>query len=207
MRHRMVDEQFQAARALIAAVQSLENRRTSDELSTIRRFMAEARAVETRLSETRKREAPRFNVFETLGIRDIESIHSRFLAFLFDPRASHAQGTLFLQSFLDRFLSGQALPRPTIEETFVHREFVTMHGCLDIAIFLPQGGRICIENKVWASEQEQQISRYQRYLSSLKDASHRLVIFMSPSGEAPVTMDRASDVPVVSLSYKQVAVW
>jgi hypothetical protein len=202
-----VDETFEAVRALLQAARSLEDRRGKEELSAVRRFMQEAHAIETQLAEARRLQAPRFNIFETLGVCDNEAIHSRVLAFLFDPRASHDQGTLFVQSFLDRFLSHQALPAPTIEETFVHREFVTPYGRLDVAVFLPQGAYICIENKVWAFEQQDQISRYQRYLSSLSGSSRRLVIFLSPTGEAPETIDPASHVPTVSLSYDKIAAW
>jgi hypothetical protein len=128
------------------------------------------------------------------------------LAYLLDPHAAHEQGPDFLQSFLNEFLSSHSFAFPIAEETFVHTEFVTSFGCLDIAIFLPSGGRICIENKVWATEQEQQIGRYQGYLASLNPTCSA-VVYMSPNGHVPRTIDTRCDVSVVSVSYKRIATW
>ncbi|PYS82631.1 MAG: hypothetical protein DMF70_07785 [Acidobacteria bacterium] len=47
-----------------------------------------------------KRCAP-FNVFRALRLETHEIRHSNFLSWLFDPRESHAQGDLFLSTFVD----------------------------------------------------------------------------------------------------------
>jgi hypothetical protein len=140
--------EFEAARALIETVQALEARRALEELATVGRFLDKAHTINAQHMGRKRREASHFNVFETLSVFDREEVHSSFLAFLLNPRASHDQGIFFLQSFFDHFLHQHRLPCPTRGETFVHCEFATSHGRLDIAIFPHKRAAICIENKI-----------------------------------------------------------
>jgi hypothetical protein len=45
-----------------------------------------------------------FNIFEAVGMVRQEIRHSRFLAFLLNPNASHHLGDIFLKTFLKRLL-------------------------------------------------------------------------------------------------------
>jgi hypothetical protein len=44
----------------------------------------------------------RFNLFEAIGFTNQEVMHSRFLAFLLDPRQNHGLSDLFLRSFVQK---------------------------------------------------------------------------------------------------------
>jgi hypothetical protein len=60
------------------------------------------RALQTDASELERVEEllDRFNVFEAIGFIGREVMHSRFLAFLLDPKRNHGLGDLFLEGFL-----------------------------------------------------------------------------------------------------------
>ena len=106
-----------------------------------------------------ERTACRLNVFEAPNIRDKEIFHSRFLAYLLDPRERHDQGDKFLRGFLDRVLEEESPPADTAQ-AIVEREWpIGDGGQLDICI-------IPIENKVHAPEGDNQVARYHRWLAS-----------------------------------------
>src|SRR5690242_12497482 len=63
--------------------------------AALERFVIENDALqklETRIA--------RFNVFDALGISEVEIRHSNFLAFVLDPTESHGLGDLFLKGLL-----------------------------------------------------------------------------------------------------------
>src|SRR5215203_7509735 len=79
------------------------------DLEALRALQADASELE-RVEEL----LGRFNVFETIGFTNQELMHSRFLAFLLDPKRNHGLGALFLRSFLKRCsksTDGDSLPQ------------------------------------------------------------------------------------------------
>jgi hypothetical protein len=72
-----------------------------------------------------------FNIFEAVGMVRQEIHHSRFLAFLLNPNASHHLGDVFLKTFLKRLLleANNATVSPieidvaTLTDTEVRREW------------------------------------------------------------------------------------
>ena len=97
------------------------------------------RMLEAEAKRERK-EAPRFNVFETLGIQYAEvTTHSRMIAWLLDPGETHGQGDRFLYLFLRRCLPKSrlaAIPsgRVGYSEWSVECETNTAFGRLDIVV-------------------------------------------------------------------------
>lgn len=103
----------------------------------------------------RKRGLNDFNVFTILrGGNDEVKLHSRFIAFLLNPRSNHYQDDLFLQIFLQEC---------GIDDGF----FTDLNNCNiyteyeKIDIYITDGNKhIIIENKIWAGDQDAQIKRY-----------------------------------------------
>jgi hypothetical protein len=123
-----------------------------------------------------------FNIFSVLDIEKRENkTHSAFLAELLNPKGSHYQEEKFLRLFLQ--IIGKELPREGDVESLIAKfintrtTFVTTEfsigkrddkkkegGRLDILI--SNGTHcICIENKIDAIDQKDQIERYQNYNS------------------------------------------
>lgn len=159
--------------------------------------------------ENRRQHASRFNIFDALQLSRNEILHSRFLAFLLDPRAHHDQGTLFLVSFVSLLaLDASACP-DMLERARVLVEYdLGSYGRLDIVILLADGRIIALENKVWASEQDQQIPRYQAWLGQQVKplVGEHLLVFLTPQGRLPTEVDPGGP-RVQTLSYADISNW
>jgi hypothetical protein len=167
----------------------------------------EAQAAEE--LENRK-SAPGFNIFDFFGDQRKELFHSHFLAYLFDPKESHGQGHLFLETFFETLpcyfpdpkLSAELIRQGT---WIVEREVITRFGRLDIVLRNPQiGALFVIENKVDAGEQSEQLARYGDYLAQTqlkKDNPNQGLIFLTIDGHQALT---GANTPHCQISYRQV---
>ncbi|MGH0028818.1 MAG: PD-(D/E)XK nuclease family protein [Myxococcota bacterium] len=153
-------------------------------------------------AENARDEAPELNVFETLGVQSTETRHSAFLAWLLDPDGSHAQGDVFLRSFL-------RLRRVGIEGTIesfgrwsvTTEESTHAHGRLDIVLRCRSSGvLLVIENKIYAQEGEGQLSRYLQWMST-QAASKKRLVYLTLDGQEPRSMEGRKD-EFATLSYK-----
>lgn len=121
-----------------------------------------------RLQVLKKTETPFYNLFAVLNVSHRETrLHTPFLTHLLGPEASHEQGSLFLDSFLQ-----QVLELPFSHNQMEHLEIIEEHstsrGQLDILMRFSLGGKphaIVIENKIYAPDQPRQLSRYYEYLT------------------------------------------
>jgi len=161
----------------------------------------------------REHEAPSFNVFDLTRRAHFEvTTHSAFLAALLDPYGSHCQGTLFLDAFLRWLRLGRpalripdagpswtvmaeyALPRedPMPEDgTDKIGGSEPVSGQIDLVLRASDEAVIVIENKIWARDQETQVSRYARWLKEQKVAngdSGKVLIYLTVSGTEPAAM-------------------
>ena len=116
-----------------------------------------------------------FNVFNILGVQTNETrTHSAFIAELLSPKGSHGCGTGFLKSFLLQFadiaFSDNELDHADVKiELFIgnKNEQESEGGRIDIALFVGRS-LIIIENKIYASDQNKQLLRYDNYAKQLK---------------------------------------
>ena len=133
--------------------------------------------------------AHRFNVFDYL--RDDELGLSRIIADLLDPKASHGQGTLFLQTLLSLEGVRHARSWPDIDRLrvrVVEREREIRSG-RRLDIFVEIGAdeqRYClaIENKPYAADQKNQIRDYLAWLEE-KYPERFLLLYIPPNGTRP----------------------
>lgn len=111
-----------------------------------------------------------FNVFRILKLETSEvRMHSAFLAALLDPNGSHGQKDNFLKLFINRLCFKQSV-FDTINckvEIEKHAGFIsddlTEGGRIDIIITDAKGNHIIIENKIYAGDQHNQLTRYHKY--------------------------------------------
>ena len=120
-------------------------------------------------SNYESRLADDFSPIELLSLNELDI--SKVLAYLLDPKASHAQGTLFLDEFCNtvRNLSpiseaSESNPLPEslrlTSDTMVSTEVAdSKSGRMDILLWDSKNA-LCIENKPWASDQDKQLFRY-----------------------------------------------
>ncbi|MGA2322934.1 MAG: PD-(D/E)XK nuclease family protein [Sedimentisphaerales bacterium] len=143
----------------------------------------------------------RFNVFTTLRKAHEEvGLHSRFLALLLNAKGSHDCGNLFLNLFLE-VLKEQGIDKNLGEpdgsnfldkclgDTFknILREtpLGKDYGRIDIGVVF-QDSILIIENKIYAGEQSDQISRYVEYLNDC-GKHNKALIYLTLDGKEPET--------------------
>ena len=135
--------------------------------------------------------AQRFNVLDYL--RKDEDGLSRIIADLLNPKASHGQGTLFLQTLLS--LEGlrntrhwPELDGSQISIVVMRERRITDAQRIDILVHIvgADGEPHClaIENKPYAGDQENQVKDYLEYLGQ-EYYKRFLLIYISPTGEGP----------------------
>lgn len=103
----------------------------------------------------------RFNIFKVLGVNHYETTHSAILAEFLNPKGSHAMGSKFLDLFLEEVnLKGfiETNKANVITE-------LDCGGCGRIDILIESYGKaIVIENKIYASDQWEQLKRYKTFV-------------------------------------------
>ena len=151
---------------------------------------------------------PPFDPFVVMGIPYRELSHSHVLAWLLRDEANNEFRQQFV-SWIVYKLKHSDLPVESDERPEVRLEFGDdKAGRIDVfAHFtaLEPELAVAIEVKVWAGEQESQIKRYQDFLDRKYENCRKVVIFLTPQGERPETSEEESNVPVLNMSWGEIA--
>ena len=152
-----------------------------------------------RLEELNERSRTEFDAIDFIGrmrfgsgraLWASEEFHSNVLAWLLNPQESHGLGDSFLHTFL---ISAGISP---VEEsshwssTEVIREWSNevdgRYGFLDLLIVDVPAQFLCvIENKVFSSEHNEQLTRYRKALERDYPDFARRFVFLTPEGTKP----------------------
>lgn len=140
-----------------------------------------------RIEDSRKR-GERFNIFNTLGVQSNEvRLHSAFIAELLNPDGDHGIDSEFLVSFMksiglpyNYIVSSKVNKREIVEREIGHKTDTT-GGRIDIII---EDGRnaIIIENKIYATDQENQLLRYYNYAIEKFGGGHFVLLYLTLDG-------------------------
>ena len=165
----------------------------------------ERRFREARLSsEKAAQEGSKANFFSLFDLERREAVHSRLLANLLDPLASHGQGLLFLKEFTAAAgLTGlpEDLFNHAPSQFWVGREFPIASGRrLDIVVTcLAAAFLMVIENKSDHQEGERQLDDYHAWMSTQRQYRTPHLIFLTLLGDKARTL---SDSQYIAISYK-----
>lgn len=126
-----------------------------------------------------------YNLFRVIDMTSDEtSVHSAFLADLLNPKGLHHAGDAFLRLFLEQIHSKIGLDTNTARverEKYIGPTTEHTGGRLDLFITDSTGKAIIIENKIHASDQENQMERYHNFAESLKGDYE--LLYLSLDGE------------------------
>lgn len=143
-----------------------------------------------------------FNIFEVLRMETDEvRTHSTFIASLLDPKGRHSCGDLFLKAFIDitnchDLKLDTANASVNIEvDTGPIRNKGTEGGRLDILIE-SKGKALIIENKIYATDQDNQLLRYYNYAK--KTYKKHILLYLTLDGHASST----EEIDYWCISYK-----
>lgn len=151
-----------------------------------------------------------YSVLETAIKGNEEMMHSSVIASLLDTRGAHGQKCRFLELFLEclpeQFKSFDASGARTACERYIGQKTEDSGGRVDI----------CIENKIFAGDQEHQILRYVEFLRGRlrnRGGVEFPVLYLTPDGHSPSDDSTQADgmqcrcgEDYVCISYKDVIV-
>ena len=162
--------------------------------------------------EERNRKGENYNLFSILNIERYELKHSALIANLLDPKGSHGCGDAFLRAFFEIALKGTAYPFESSTPPNSYTEYYTgpiagdTGGRIDILVKSSRYGLI-IENKIYAGDQDKQLTRYDNYGKETFGADGYLLVYLTLYGydaskESTATKS-AEEVGYLRLSYAE----
>lgn len=186
---------------------------------SLKQLLSQINTINEAYKIVKKNTGEDFNIFGILGMERKEvKTHSRILAELLDPKGSHLQGNIFLKLFIDylnnvKINNGNdnlnLLTEDSINlnvensnvfiEKYIGEKTLDTGGRIDISIEDSEGKLICIENKIDAGEQENQLLRYHNHCRRFK--KHNL-LFLTLDGKETQTLN-IPDAKIYAISYKK----
>jgi hypothetical protein len=169
-------------------------------------------ALEQAQQEERNRKGENYNLFSILSIERYELKHSALIANLLDPKGSHGCGDAFLRAFFEIALKERAYPFEDCTLPHSDTEYYTgpiagdTGGRIDILIQSSCYGLI-IENKIYAGDQDKQLTRYDNYGKKTFGADGYRLVYLTLYGydaskESTATKS-AEEVGYLRLSYAE----
>jgi hypothetical protein len=144
-----------------------------------------------------------FNIFDCLTRHHLEELHSKILSYLLNPAASHNFGTLFLETFFEVLKQENDISNHLGDIGFKSDQIVLIReaahelGRIDIYIEFPEL-IVIVENKIFASEQKDQIKRYGTYLSGR--SKKYMILYLTIEGR---DSDQAENTHYFPISYRK----
>jgi hypothetical protein len=139
-----------------------------------------------------KKEASQYNIFDILNIKAAEvKTHTPFLQNLLTPNGSHAQGNLFLNSFIQNFIPSEKRDFFVLSDTndyHIEEEKPIRNGRIDIYIQSINPYKkfaIIIENKLYAADQELQLNRYYDFIRGKYTDKQIMMFYLTIHGIDP----------------------
>lgn len=158
----------------------------------IQRFFREVAsicALEQAQQEERNRKGENYNLFSILNIERYELKHSALIANLLDPKGSHGCGDAFLRAFFEIALKGTAYPFESSTPPNSYTEYYTgpiagdTGGRIDILVESKSSHYgLIIENKIYAGDQDKQLTRYDNYGKETFGADGYLLVYLTLYG-------------------------
>lgn len=136
---------------------------------------------ENAIQQEKYRRGESFNIFKVCGVNHYEVTHSSILAEFLNPHGTHGQGMDFLNEFLkikglDDFLftDNEDVAVETEHAFSVKTKEGDYTGRIDIFIHDSKKA-IIIENKIYAQDQYNQLSRYETYAKERYPDNYKII--------------------------------
>lgn len=129
----------------------------------------------------------RFNMFGVLGVDHYENTHSAIICEFLNPKGSHGLKDQFLKAFVEHYIkehenSIDFFCRFETRTAKAQTEFPTQDGRIDILIEDNNGHAIIIENKIYAIDQWEQLSRYNKFALANYKSGNYIILYLTLDG-------------------------
>ena len=167
----------------------------------VEKLLTEVKFALGTLNEAKKRFAPEmafdFKIFDFL--RTDEMGLSKCIAELLNPRGTHGQGKVFLEAYKE-VLEKELGDLPWMTDlgncrVFTEQQTDAAQRRLDIFLEFSNKAVIGIENKPWASDQENQLHDYAEFLIGRAKNNNWLLVFLCEreASEGSITKERFNE--------------
>lgn len=180
-------------------------------MNELRHLFNDIHLILERYERIRKEKGENYNLFQVINMTSDETkVHSALISDLLNPHGRHQMDNVFLLSFIDR-LNEQSHRKLSFTyenvkvecEKYIGPKTDTSGGRLDI--YITDGrNHIVIENKIYATDQENQLLRYHNYLKQYKDCD-TMLLYLSLDGEVH-DIDKTTggeDIDFFTISYDE----
>lgn len=156
-------------------------------------------------------EENRFNVFKLLEIEHKENVlHSKLIGYLLNPSATHGLNNTFLNLFLEtcKLPSSKSQNFRLKLEHYIGAKDLTLEEGGRIDIYLENDASIiAIENKIYAIDQEKQLTRYVNYLKEQNKQKYLLYLTLTKERASNEILD-TDKVVYQHITYsKEIIIW
>lgn len=145
----------------------------------------------------------KFNLFDILKITKTEIRHSNMLSWLLNPNENHGLGDGIIRGFIQYVAT--TFPEDTdVFDTLLmdYHDFTLQREWHNIDILATSSNEkfvLCIENKIYSGEHDNQLNRYRKFIEDTYPDYEKMYIYLSPEG------NEASDPDYwCSMSYQEV---
>lgn len=155
-------------------------------MANLNTLLTEARLIleKSKVSRNESRlRGEQFNIFHACGVNHYETKHSAIIAEFLNPEGTHGQGDTYLKEFLSVVGDVGLSAAFDTSEASVTTEYHTSCGNLDILISNSKGQAIIIENKIYASDQWEQLKRYDNFASKKYHAGNYAILYLTLWGD------------------------
>lgn len=146
-----------------------------------------------------------FNMFRICGVDHYENTHSAILAEILNPKGSHNFDSKFLDVFI-KILKKSGLIEDdfdfSMQNVSVITENASVFGRLDILIRNSRNQALLLENKIYASDQEQQLKRYYNF-GKREFGNDFKLIYLTLEGTESTNTDK-NQVDYIQVSYSEI---
>ncbi|MDF2431733.1 MAG: hypothetical protein JWP44_1364 [Mucilaginibacter sp.] len=156
------------------------------EILQFQSLLNQVNAITDRYKKINELTGENLNVFRILKLESSEvRMHSAFIAELLKPNGSHGQKDIFLKLFVNAFcfkdnLIDLSSCKVKVEESIgTISDDRTQGGRIDIVITDKHYRKIIIENKIYAGDQDNQLTRYHNYSDNAD------IIYLTLDGKLP----------------------
>ncbi|OZT77531.1 hypothetical protein CFN03_06225 [Salinicoccus roseus] len=163
----------------------LEKLITREEREALQNFLMDINELEKVEAQTSK-----FNVFETLGIVNMEIRHSNVLGWLFSPNEQHGFSDAFIKRFMQEIVQGYEGSGDTLDPLKVllwdYHDLIVRREWQNIDLLaISESNRfvLVIENKVWSRESKHQLNKYYEIIQDNFPGYHQVFIYLTPFGD------------------------
>ncbi len=129
-----------------------------------------------------------FNLFDVLGIVNVEIRHSNILAWLFNPNENHGLGDSFIKSFITKVVSNSVnnkydTLKILLQDFYSYQVFRELNHIDIILQSIEEKTVVIIENKIWSKESPKQLKNYYKKVKTEYDDDYKILyVFLTPNG-------------------------